>query len=141
MPDPKPTFLQAVRALYATIAGLPTLWLDEAPETSDFPRAILRHGGESPEPDSFDETEGNASWNIATCDIELYAENDSDAAETMALAVRDAFRPDAIQLTFDANARIYRTGYVVRKAPDMSPNGRRVYVATISYRATFGTDD
>lgn len=142
------TFLKACRNIYAMAAppaqfvSMPTLWLDEAPEGEGYPRAVIEHEGEVPDPQSFDKHNGgNASWNEARVVIHLMAENNSDDAEDLATAVRSVFLPESINLTFDQNARIFRTGYTVKKDLTRSTADKPVYVASISYKGVFGTDD
>ena len=143
----KDTFLKACRAVYAMAAPpvgvttMPTLYLDDAPETTGYPRAIIVHEGETPNPDSFGEPDGNAAYNEARVTIHLMSENDSDLAEDLATSVRSVFSPESLNLTFDQNARIFRTGYKVSLAGIRSPADNPVYVASISYKGVFGTDD
>lgn len=149
MPAPaKDTFLKSVRAIYGMaappsgVSAMPTLWLDEAPEGEGFPRAVLEHGGEAPDPQSFDEHNGgNASWNEAYATIHLFAVNNSDTAEDLATSVRSVFTPESINLTFDQDARIFRVRYLVKKDPTRSTADKPVYVASLTYKGVFGTSD
>lgn len=144
----KNTFLKGCRAVYAMAAppsgvtAMPTLYLDEAPEGEPYPRAVIVHDGETPEPGSFDGTGGgNAAWNEAHVTIHLMSENDSDLAEDLAISVRSVFTPESINLSFDHNAKIFRTGYKVSLAGVRSPSDKPVYVASLTYKGVFGTTD
>lgn len=146
MPAPipaKPTFLQAVFTLYGSIAsGLPDLWLDRVPEgTTGYPRAIFEFDGEVPDPNQIQPPFGNCGWNIAKGKFKIFTENDSDLAESLAALVRAAFKPQALQLTFDANPIIRRTFYKVSNTGEVTPAAKPIYLAEIHYEATYGTDD
>lgn len=138
----KTTKMQAVRTLYESLGGVPTpIYLDEAPEGTGWPRATMIDGGDVPDIRSFDEDEnGTPTLTIGTFRIEIEVENDSDAAEAAAVVVMDAFRPEAIQLTGNPEARMFRRKYSIARAKGRSNNGKPLYVARIEYRIDFSTD-
>jgi hypothetical protein len=65
--------------------------------------------------------------------LKILVENDSDLAESLALSVMTTFLPDAIQLTFDTQARMWRTNYVVRDTLVRSNAGKAVFSAELDY--------
>jgi hypothetical protein len=138
----KPTVLQAVKTLYDSIGGgLPTLWLDEVPEGQGYPRALLRDGGEVAD-EEINEDFGNPTESRRDFSIELIVENDSDTAETLGLLVLNAFKPNAIQLTFDSNARLDHTKrrWTTGSSGQRSPDDKPLYSSTINYSVQMGTD-
>lgn len=137
---PGATLLQAIKTLYGTMSGMPVLWLDEVPEdhAATLPQCVLIHGGEVPQPDSYDEANGNPAVVFGEWDFFLFAENDSDAVETLATNLKSTFTPAALVLDFDPNARYWRTLYKVSRSPDRSTTGKPIYQAQVSYRIEFG---
>ena len=123
---------------------MPTLWLEEPAQQTDYPRAILVMNGEAPWPDEsvYDPTNELPSESQATFDLMLVSENDSDQAEELAISAMRAFKPRA--LAFDScgsdNVQMVRTNYVVRNARIRSKNDLPTFVAKISYRIRWGTD-
>jgi hypothetical protein len=136
----KPSFVQAMFALYASVNGPPAMYLDEWPEnqTPAYPRAIFEHGGERPVPGSYDAT-GRPIESVATGTIRITGENDSDAVEALARLVLDAFTATALQLTFDVSPRLFRREYTLRGLGFRSPAGKPLYEAAITYEAMFST--
>lgn len=142
------TFLAAFRNVYAMaappsgVSAMPTLYLDEAPERTGYPRAVIVHGGEVPDADSFSESDGGVALrNVATVTLLFMAENDSDIAESLATSVRSVYTPDAINLSLDSHARIFRTFYRVYLDTMRSTADKPIYVAEIRYKGVFGTGD
>lgn len=136
----KPTFLQACKSLYATVIGLPTLYLDEAKPGADYPRCVMTHRGERPtEPRDYND-ENEPTESRAEVVFEFQVSNDPDGAETLAIALMDAFKPDELPLSMDPEATIFRGDYHVGLSRDRDPNGNPVYFARVGYYALFGTN-
>lgn len=136
------TFLRAMKALYGTIAGLPTLYLDEVPANTALPHCVMSNSGEMPtEPLEYDENE-RPVLSEATVTFSLYYANSSDDAENAAILLMDAFTPGALaaQLSTSDFTSLFRLQYRLALSPDHAPSGVRVYVAMVTYRGVFGTE-
>jgi len=149
-PEPKDTFLKACRALWdvtAEVHGLPELFLGINPEGRNYPRGEMVHEGEGPRVLGDYRTVPTAAGAPRPTQCEAFVtfrvlvENNSDAAEDLAMIVMNAFTPQAVLLTFDPNAVILRLpkGYIVEEAPFRSKAGNPVFIASIAYKAIFST--
>lgn len=136
----KPTFLQACKSLYGTVIGLPELYLDEAKPGAGYPRCVMTHIGERPtEPRDYND-EDEPTMSRAGVVFQFEVSNDPDGAETLAIALMDAFKPNELPLSMDPKATIFRDIYRVGKSHDRDPDGNPVYYASVSYFALFGTN-
>ena len=151
-PTPKPTFLAAIKELWRVTTGLGVadavpLYLDMEPEKIGYPRGIMRDGGEGPvvvgEYNKDSDGIPRPTNTEAFVTLEFYAENDSDAAQALAVLWMTACVPDSIKLTFDTSnrARIFRLPrtFVTTLVQNRSRETKPVYMSSVQYRAMFST--
>ncbi|VTS05311.1 hypothetical protein [Tuwongella immobilis] len=131
------TFLQAVIERLDSVAGLPTVYLTEVPEDSPMvPSAVVIHQGEVP---SYQVP--CAAPSIVTGKFLLRFFNRSAVdVESLAQRVKRAFL-EPLSVGIDANVRCYREQYTVQGVPDRDQEGKRVFMAAMTYSAKFNAEE
>jgi hypothetical protein len=134
-------FLTAFVARYDQLgSSVPVLYAGEDPENTGYPRAFYVHGGESPQPGSYDPIEGIPIISDAFVTITVIAVG-LKAVEDLSRIIMQGMKPETlIPLFLDTNIRMMRTNYATAARHERDPNGNKVYQAEITWKAVFGTD-
>ncbi len=131
-------FLTAFVARYDQLGGVPVLYAGEDPENTGYPRAFYTHGGESPQPGSYDPIEGIPIISDAFVTITVIAVG-LKAVEDLCRIIMQGMKPETL-IFQDDNLRLMRTNYATAARHERDPSGNKVYQAEITWKAIFGTD-